>query len=72
MDEGEKMKKVNKLASVMIGNWVCDACLTNAKRKILLGNGSTFFHQGPDLSLNLRSPPLRYIVVMDSKTNLAA
>ena len=52
------MKKVNKLASVMIGNWVCDACLTNAKRKILLGNGSTFFHQGPDLSLNLRSPPL--------------
>ena len=43
------MKKVNKLASVMIGNWVCDACLTNAKRKILLGNGSTFFHQGPDL-----------------------
>ena len=39
------MKKVNKLASVMIGNWVCDACLTNAKRKILLGNGSTFFHK---------------------------
>ena len=62
------MKKVNKLASVMIGNWVCDACLTNAKRKILLGNGSTFFHQGPDLSLNLRSPPLRQLLWIQKLT----